>query len=135
MNAMQKIAWTELAVSVIAIATVSVLFPWLGARASGAFGLLGLIALSGLFLRGRGNRVLVDERDREIERRATSIGIGAAWQMLFMVLIAATMWSDYTQSHAVPTSFLNWLIWVQFAVCYGAKGLVSLVIYRRQHAA
>jgi hypothetical protein len=55
---------------------------------------------------------------------------------LLMALIAATLWSNYSQIHTVSTEFLNWLIWIQFAICYGAQGLVAVVMYRRQqHAA
>lgn len=135
MNAMEKVAWTELLVAVSAVVAATLLFPWFGTRASGAFGLLGLLVLSVFFVRGRGNRVLIDERDREIERRATRVGVGTAWMVLFTALIAATLWASYSQAHAVSTALLNWLIWIQFAVCYGVKGLAAVLMYRRQHAA
>ena len=46
------------------------------------------------------------------------------------------MWSVYTQIYSVSTAFLNWLIWIQFAICYGTQGLAMVVMYRRQqHAA
>jgi hypothetical protein len=135
MNAMQKVAWTELVASVAALVAASLLIPWLGPGATGAFGLLGLIGLSVVFVRRRGDRVVVDERDREIERTATRIGVGAAWMILFTVLIAATFWASYSRTNAVSTVFLNWLIWIQFAICYGLKGLVALVMYRSQERA
>jgi len=135
MNAMEKVAWTELVVCVTAVASVTLLLPWLGDRATTGFALLGLMVFSTLFIRRRGNRVVVDERDREIERKATSIGVSSAWMTLFLVLIAATMWSGYSHVDAVPIRFLNWLIWIQFAICYGVKGLVAVIMYRRQHAA
>lgn len=136
MNAMEKVGWTELLVSVVAVAVATLLYPWLGNRATSAFGLLALVMLSAVFLRRRGNRIVVDERDREIERRATSLGVGTAWMSLFTALAVAGMWANYSHTKAVPTGFLNWLIWVQFAICYGVKGLASVVMYRRQqHAA
>jgi hypothetical protein len=137
MNAMEKVAWTELIVSVVAVIAASLLVPWIGPEAAvSGFALLALIALSGLYLRRRGDRVVIDERDREIARRATGIGVGTAWMTLFMALIAATLWSSQSQTHAVSTVFLNWLIWVQGAICYGTQGLVAIVMYRRQrHAA
>lgn len=136
MNAMEKVAWTELLVSLAAVALVTALLPWLGSRATAGFAVLALIAVGVVFLRRRGNRIVVDERDREIERRATSIGVGTAWMTLFTALVLATVWSSYTEVHAVSTGFLNWLIWIQFAICYGVKGLASVVMYRRQqHAA
>ena len=45
------------------------------------------------------------------------------------------MWASYSGNHAVSTRFLNWLIWAQFALCYGTKGLVAVVRYRRQQVA
>ena len=135
MNAMEKVAWTELIVSVVAVAVATLLSPWLGSRATSAFALLALIVLGYAFIRPRGHRIVVDERDREIERRATRIGVGTAWMTLSAVLATATVWSNYSNIHAVSTGFLNWLIWVQFAICYGTKGLASVVMYRRQQHA
>ena len=136
MNAMEKVAWTQMLVSVVAVVVASSLYPWLGSHATSAFALLALIGFSGVFLRQRGNRVVTDERDREIERKATSIGVGTAWMTLVTAVILATAWSSYSDAHAVSTGFLNWLIWIQFATCFGIKGLAAVVMYRRQqHAA
>lgn len=135
MNALEKAAWVELVVSVAAVALAAALFPWLHDGAAGAFGLLGLMGLSYFFLHPRRNRVLVDERDREIDRRAIRMGVGVAWMTLFTALIAATMWANYSGTHAVSTRFLTWLIWLQFAICYAIKGLVAIVSYRRQKIA
>lgn len=136
MNAMEKAAWTELLVSVVAVVVATALSPWLGSRATGAFALMALVVLGYVFIRPRGNRVVVDERDREIAAWASRVGVGTAWTMLFVVLTLATTWASYSGAHAVSTGFLNWLIWIQFAVCFGARGLAAVVMYRRQqHAA
>ena len=78
MTAMEKVAWTELLVSVAAVVVASVLFPWLGGKAHVGFGLLGLVVCSVWFVRRRGQRVVIDERDRAIEQRATQLGVQAA---------------------------------------------------------
>ena len=135
MNAMEKVAWTEVAVCAVVVAAVALLIPWLGDRATTGFALLGLLVFSTLFLCHRKNQVVVDERDREIETKAKHIGVSSAWMTLFIVLIVATMWSGYSHVDAVPIRFLNWLIWIQFAICYGVKGFVAIIMYRRQHAA
>jgi hypothetical protein len=136
MNAMEKVAWTELVVSVVAVAVVTALIPWLGSAATSGFALMALIVFSGLFLRRRGEQIVIDERDNEIQRKAKYVSVGTAWMTLVSVLIAATMWSSYTGVHAVSTALLNWLIWIQFAVVLGAHGLVCVVMYRRHaHAA
>ena len=136
MNAMEKVAWTELIVSVAAVAAAAALIPWLGNRASSAFALLGLIVCSLWFLRTRGPRVVVDERDREIERRAPQFRGEAAWVATFLALIALVLWSSLYNQGVVATRVLTWLVWIQFAICYGVKGLVGVMSYRRQrHAA
>jgi uncharacterized membrane protein len=135
MNALEKAAWLELVVSVAAVVLVAALFPWLHDGATAAFGLLGLMGLSYFFLHSRRDQVVVDERDREIDKRATRIGVGVAWMTLFTALIVATLWANYSGTHAVSTRFLNWLIWMQFVLCYGTKGLVGVLLYRRQQVA
>ena len=132
MTAMEKAAWTELLVSVFTVAIVTSLYPWLGNRATAAFGLLGLIVLGTVFLRRRGAAVVVDERDREIANRAGRIGVGSAWMMSLIVLATTSLWSNYNNQHAVSTALINWLIWTQFAMCYGVTGLVAVIAYRRR---
>ncbi len=135
MSAMEKVAWVELVVSVVAVAVVTALFPWLGNGALGAFGLLAFVVCGTFFLRRRGQAVVVDERDREIERRSTRIGIESAWIGLFLALIAVVLWASYSDRATVDKSLLTWLVFAQFAVCYGVKGLVSIVTYRGQRSA
>ena len=135
MTAMEKVAWTELLVSVVTVAVVSALFPWLGSGAHVAFALLGLLVCSLWFVRRRGQTVVIDERDREIERRATQLGVEAAWMALFLALIGIVFWSSYFNDKVVATRLLTWLIWIQFAICYGVKGLVGVLMYREQSRA
>ncbi len=136
MNAMEKAAWTELLVVVTAMAIALVLIPWLGNRASAAFGFLGFLPLGMLFLRQRGQGVLVDERDREIDKEALRLGVSTAWMMLFTAIILLQQWSVFFNDRIVPIGYITWIIWIQFAICYGVKGLVSILAYRRQrHAA
>lgn len=135
MNAMEKVAWTEFVVSLATVAMVSVLYPWLGSGATGAFGLLGLVVCSVWFVKGRRQTVVIDERDRQIERQATRRGIEAAWMALFLALIAIVLWNSYHDTKVVATGLLTWLIWIQFAICYGVKGFIGVISYRRQNRA
>jgi hypothetical protein len=135
MNAMEKVAWTNLLVSAGAVVVVVATIPWLGAGATGFFALIALIPLSAIFLRQRGSRVIVDERDREIDHKAARCAVGASWMLLLFGLITVTIWGSQTHEHAVPTKLLNWLIWSQFATCFGIRGLAAIVLYRRPHAA
>lgn len=135
MNAMEKVAWTNLLVSAGAVVVAALAVPWLGAGASGFFALLALIPLGALFLRQRGSQVIVDERDREIDRKAGAFAVAASWMLLLFGLIAVSMWGSQMPDHAVPTAVLTWLIWIQCATCFGMRGLAAIVLYRRPHAA
>ncbi len=131
MNAMEKVAWAELCISVGAMITVTALYPVLGSGATGAFGLLGLLGGTVWFVRNRGRSVVVDERDREIERRATFFGIHVAWMALFLSLITVVVWSGWYDIQTVSVRLLTWFVWIQFAVCYAVKGGVAVFLYRR----
>ncbi len=135
MSAMEKVAWLELIVSASAVAAVTAMYPWLGNGALGAFGVLGFVVCGVFFLKKRGQAVAVDERDREIERRATRLGIETAWMGLFLALIVLVLWASYHDQDTVKKGILTWLVFAQFAVCYGVIGLVSILTYRRQHRA
>lgn len=131
MNAMQKVAWTNLLISVAAVVTAILLYPWLGNGATGAFGLLGFTALGILFSKGRGQgQTVVDERDREIDQKAIKWGIFAAWQALLLTLIAVTVWSGLHEQKTVSVMLLSWAIWIDAAICFAVKGLVGILSYR-----
>ncbi len=136
MNAMERVAWTELLVSVFTVVVVTCSYPWLGNGASGAFALIALAAFGAVFLRRRGAAVVVDERDRQIAKAATRVATETTWMAVLIVLAVCTLWSNYRGQHVVSTAFLNWLIWAQFALMFGIRGLAALIAYRRQpHAA
>lgn len=136
MSASEKAAWLQLIVCVEAIVVVIILFPWLGHRAIAGFSLLALVAVSAVYFRRGGNRVLVDERDREIERQANRMAVETTWLGLITVLAVAAAWSSYSDVHSVSARFLNGLIWVQFVAYFGTKALATVGLYRsHRHAA
>ncbi len=132
MNAMQKAAWTELTVVLAAAIGVACLIPWLGNGATGMFGILGLLPLSMLWLRRRGDSIVTDERDQQIQMRATFFGVHSSWMLVLLTLIALVLWSSSNNDGIVRTSWLNWLVWVQMAVCFGVKAVYSVVAYGSQ---
>ena len=134
MNALEKVAWTELIVSVFAAGVVLSLYPWIGSAALGGFGLLGFLGMTPLFLRKRDNQVVSDERDLAIEKRSSWFGFGTAWTVMLLSLAAVTMWHSYHERD-VSTGLLSALIWSQFALCYAIKGAMSLVQYRGMNRA
>lgn len=129
MNAMEKVSWAELTISLVTLVAAALLIPWLGNGALGAFGLLGFLGLTVLFLRRKGQCVVVDERDHEIDQRARFLGVLVAWQCGYLGLLCVSLWDN---NGVVQTTILMWLLWSQFAVCYFVKGLVGVVSYRRK---
>ena len=134
MNAVEKSAWTELVVVVAAVVATVTALPYLGHLSASWFALLAFLPLGMFFFRKRGDQVIVDERDREIQQKATNIGVQAAWMGTFMALIAVSMAHGYAKE-AVPTPYLNWIIWLQFAGCYGVRAFFTIFLYRGQHSA
>jgi len=130
---MEKVAWLELPVSIAAIIVTFILIPFFGHGASSAFVLLGGVVCGFLFLRNRTKRIIMDERDQEIERQARYRGVQAAWWFLLLALIVSVLWPQNEEnSGVVQKTVLNWLIWIQFALFFGVKGLVGVILYRRQ---
>ena len=134
MNAVEKSAWTELVVVVAAVVATVTALPYLGHLSANWFALLAFLPLGMFFFRKRGDQVIVDERDRDIQQKATNIGVQAAWMGTFMALIAVSMAHGYAKE-AVPTPYLNWIIWLQFAGCYGVRAFFTIFLYRGQHSA
>ena len=134
MSALQKVAWLELTVSLLSIALFLALYPWLGQAAASGFAVLGLLGIAPFFLRKRDDQVVVDERDRQIERQASWFGFGTAWTLLLLSLVSITMWHSH-RGLDVPTAILSILIWIQFALCYAIKGATTLFQYRGMNRA
>ena len=134
MNALEKVAWTELIVSILAIGIVLALYPWLGGAAAGGFGLLGLLGVTPLIVRRHTGRVVADERDIHIEKQSSWVGFGTAWMLMILSLAAVTIWHSYHDQDVAP-ALLNMMIWMQFALCYAVKGASSLLQYRGTHRA
>ncbi len=135
MSALEKVAWTEALVSLAALILVSVLIPFTGHHAASAFAVLGIVILSFWFIRKRGHTVIIDERDLEIAQKARQQGSEAAWGFLVLALIAIQIVPWSTHEAVFNKTTLNWLIWAQFAIFVGVKGIVGITLYRRQHHA
>lgn len=135
MNALHKVAWTELIVSFTALSTALLLSPWLGDQAAGAFGILGLLGICPLFfLFNKKNEVVSDERDREIGLRSKSFGFATAWMFLSLLILGVAMWHDWS-GQAIPTNYAVFLVFIGFALCYSAKAAYALVCYRNEQSA
>lgn len=128
MNALQKVAWTEVIVTFVASAAALAAIPLLRERSIWLFGLLAVApAIYPLWVRQRGNVIVRDERDDDIARRSESCGVSSAWMFFVISMIAISMWYH---PHAIPTGYVFTLIWIQFAIYIGVKGMAALLFYR-----
>lgn len=131
--ALEKVAWLELLVSTTTIIVVMILLPFLGHGASSGFALLGAVVFAYWFVRKRRTKMIVDERDLEIELHSVKRGVEAAWMFLLLGLIIIVLLPQSgDQNEFVTKTTLNWLIWIQFAIYIGVKGFVGVISYRKQ---
>ena len=129
MNALHKVAWTELIVSVSALSAMAVLYPWIGNRAIGALWLLFLLWIAVFFRLERKNEITSDERDREIELRSSLYGYSSAWGFLTICLLSIAMWHTWSGKE-IPAEYCIGLVVIQFAIFFGTKGAYSVLRYR-----
>ena len=134
MNALQKVAWVELIVSLVAVATALALYPWFGDHAAGAIWILGLLGICPLIMLQEKGEVVSDERDRAIELRSTYWGQGAAWLLLSLSILAVGMWHSWI-GQEVPAKYVIALVYIHLAVYFAVKGAYSLVCYGRSERA
>ncbi|MEO1498544.1 MAG: hypothetical protein AAFV43_15475 [Planctomycetota bacterium] len=135
MSALQCVAWLEVLVSVGATALAIAALPLLGDAALAAFGLMGLLGFSFVLLKSRGESIVVDERDRAIDRRAIRWGAGAGWVVLLLGCVAIVVRASLVGQETASLRALTWLVATQPAIVYTVKGLTALASYRADHHA
>jgi hypothetical protein len=130
MCATQKEAWFSLAVIGLALVVVVVLIPVLGFhRATSGFGALGLLGLSPLFYRKKHGRVVADERDAAIQRRAGTLAYAVFYLIVIIACIAAPRF--YGDDGSVPVRVVQASLWWLFSLTFAARSLATLVQYGR----
>ena len=137
MNRQEHVAWFNLAVIAVALAVFLLLIPVLGPkRATGAFGILGLLGLSPLLAwRRRGStEVMGDERDAAINSKATLIAFAVFW-VTFIVECMVPYWIVGPQG-SIPSGVMPLVALVGFLVFQGTQSAATVVQYARgrQHA-
>ena len=133
MSTQQRVAIFQLAVTVAAALAYLALWPIIGAfRATGAFGLLGLIGFSAFFYwKGkRTGRVIADERDQMIGLRAFALAQGVIWFSLLAAFIAM-VWIVGDEG-TIPMRGLTVLCWWSFCVMLMVQSAATLVLYARR---
>jgi hypothetical protein len=136
MTVQQKQAWFTLILCAAALVAYALLLPSLGPdRAFGAFGIIGFSGLPALLSRLGAGKVLMDERDQLIGRRAQLVSLRVFW--IFFVSTCLISWFVVTQINnrdMVPAYFLFAMLigaWVLYLACHSVAILVQ---YRLGHA-
>ncbi len=124
----QKQSWFLLAVVGGTAVVVAALVPFLGYGAMGGFGFLGLTGLGPLFYRRKGNWVVMDERDLQIQRRAVVI----AYTVFWLAFIAAGALVPFVYPESVPSRVVAASVWVALMLFLGVLSVATLVLYARE---
>src|SRR6266508_716046 len=117
MSPMQKFAWFNLAVIALTLLVVFSLLPFLGYRAMGGLGCLGLIGFGPLFFRKKPGQVLTDERDHLIQARSWIVAYALFWVVFVLaaVVLSAVV---YGQEGAVPVWVVQSSVFCGFMLVY-----------------
>jgi hypothetical protein len=128
MSGMQKFAWFNLAVIGLTLLVVFSLLPFLGYRAMGGLGCLGLLGIGPLFFRRQPGRVVTDERDHVIQARAWIFAYAVFW--VVTVLVAAGLSAVvYGEDGAVPVRVVRLGVFWAFMLVYALASIAILVQY------
>ena len=128
MSRMQKFAWFNLAVIALTLVFVCSLLPFLGYRAMGGLGCLGLIGFGPLFLRKKPGQVVTDERDHLIQWRSWIFAYAVFWVVLVLVAVVLSA-VVYGEDGAVPVSVVRISVFWAFMLVYALASTAILVQY------
>ena len=133
MNAEEKSAWFVIGVSVATLVAFLILVPFLGFKvALGSFGLFGLAGLTPLFFRKQPGKVVSDERDRIIVRKAAVAG-GMSSYLVFVAGCMAAWLIKMIQGEAtIDIAVLPLLVFFGAVVLFLVRSIALLVFYRRE---
>ena len=123
----QKHAWFNLAVVGLTVVVCVALAPFLGPKAQGAVGLLGLQGFGMLYFRKRPGQVLADERDLDIVRRAGIVAYSVFWLVFVIACVGASFL--YSERGAVPVSVVQISVWIGWMLVSSVTSLSVLIQY------
>jgi len=133
MNAEQKSAWFVIGVSVAVVVAFLILVPLLGLKfASASFALFGFAGLTPLFFRKQPGKVVADERDRIIVRKAAVAGGMFSYLVFVMGCMAAWLIKMIQGEATIDIAVLPLLVFCGGIVLFLVRSIALLVLYRRE---
>lgn len=127
----ERVAWMSLSVLGLALVSFTVLCFLISVpRATGAFGLLGLLGLTPLlFRKSERDPIVFDERDRLIQARSIQIAYAVFW--LLFVVGSMSLYFFYQQRGLMPVEILPMFPLVGWMIVTFVQSIAVLVQYRR----
>lgn len=124
----QKHAWFNLVVVGVSVLVVLSLYPFIGWGAHGGLGILGLLGFGAIFFRKRKGKVVLDERDVQIQRRSKSFAYSVFW---IVFVLAATFLSVlfYGQEGSVPVPVVQVSVFYAVVLLIGVMSVATLIQY------
>jgi apolipoprotein N-acyltransferase len=133
MNAEEKSAWFIIGVSTAALIAFLILAPFLGFKAAmGSFGLFGFAGLTPLFFRKQPGKVVADERDRIIVRKAAVAGGMSSYLVFVAGCMAAWLIKMVRSEATIDIAVLPLLVFFGAVVLFLVRSVALLVLYRRE---
>ena len=128
MSCVQKFAWFNLAVVGLTVLVVFSLWPFLGHRAMGGLGCLGLMGFGPLFFWRRAGQVVADERDTLIQHRSWILAYAIFWVVFVLaaVFLSALI---YGQDGAIPVAVVQLSVAWGFMLVYALASIAILAQY------
>jgi hypothetical protein len=128
MSALQKYAWFNLAVIALTIVVILALVPFMGTKALGGFGFLGLLGFGYFFIRPRPGKVLIDERDNLIWRRSITLAYKIFW-LLFVLVAGILPGRVFGQNGDVPVRVVQMSVFVAAMLVVAVMSIAILAQY------
>ena len=128
MSRIQKFAWFNLAVIALTLLVVLSLLPFMGYRAMGGLGCLGLMGFGPLFFRQKPGQVVADERDQLIQGRSWIFAYAMFWVVFVFVAVVLSA-VVYGEDGAVPVTVVRLSVAWAFMLVYALASIAVLVQY------
>ncbi|MCL5269819.1 MAG: hypothetical protein M1457_04525 [bacterium] len=135
MNTQEKRAWFVLAVFGATMAVYALAVAMIGFRqeAFAVFSVFALTAGEGVIGRRekKAGRVILDERDQEINRLATVAGYSIFWVVFVLAAMAPFFIKGPNATITLPTTMLGMVVIVAMMIVMTARALVVAILYWR----